>query len=369
MVKRLPAIGLLVLFLSAVAFAQAPTGAEPQPQAQAPAQNPAPVPAGMADDVQGEVTAGLPGAQARKLAVKDVVYNGETVATGKKASVQVRLADGTLLSLGEQSSIEIVDAAYDPARPDAASAVCRLSQGVFRCLTGEVTAQAPDRFRLETPLAVIGVRGTELGVSVGADTVETAVFSGGPGLVTDKDGGAPVLVPAGKGLGKARGVALGQAGAISGRFRSLLAGVPMRMAPGGPLVPPGMFRGKPKPPRLAEAALKASRIKAGKDAGQADMKGSRDAAKAGVKPAKGAKGESGGNMFKTAGEKMKNTAKGAQDAVRGPGKTSYGGEPGGTVKPGVPGRGERRLSPSGRELDSMGKPGSGEGKGGGGGRR
>jgi hypothetical protein len=364
MFKRLPVIGLLVLLMGAVAFAQTPTGTEPQIQAQTPAQDPAP--AGLVDEVQGEVTAGVPGAQARKLAAKDVVYNGETVATGQKASVQVRLADGTLLSLGEQSSVEIVNAAYDPARPGVTSAVCKLGRGVFRCLTGEVAAKEPDRFRLETPLAVIGVRGTELGVSVGADAVETAVFSGGPGLVTDKEGGAPVPVLAGQGLGKARGVALGQAGAIPGRLRSLVAGVPMRMTPGGQLVPPGMFRGKPKPPRLAEAVLRASRLKGGKDAGQAGMKGSRDAAKA---AAKGAKGESGGNVFKTAGEKIKNAAKGVKDAVRGSGKTSHGGESGGAVKPGASGQEQRKLKPSGREMESTGNPGGGEGKGGGGGRR
>lgn len=367
MFKRLSVLGLLVLLMSAAAFAQAPTATEPQAQAQAPA--PGPAPAGLADEVRGEVTAGFPGAQARKLAAREVVYNGETVATGKNASVQVRLADGTLLSLGEQSSIEIVDAAYDPARPGVTSAVCRLGRGVFRCLTGEVVAKEPDRFRLETPLAVIGVRGTELGVNVGADTVETAVFSGGPGLVTDREGGAPVPVLAGQGLGKARGVALGQAAAISGRLRSLVAGVPLRMTPGGPLVPPGMSRGKPKPPRLAEAALKASGHKGGKDAGQAGMKGSRDAAKAAAKSAKKAKGESGGNLFKAAGEKIKNAAKGARDAVRGSGKPSRGGESGGAVKSGAPGQEDRKPKPSVHEIDSTGKPGGGEGKGGGGGRR
>jgi len=365
MFKRLPAIWMLVFLVSATAFAQVPTATEPQAQAQAPAQ----APAGMADEVRGEVTAGFPGAQTRKLAAREVVYTGETVATGKKASVQVRLADGTLLSLGEQSSVEIVDAAYDPARPDASTAVCRLGRGVFRCLTGEVTAKDPDRFRLETPLAVIGVRGTELGLSVGADAVETAVFSGGPGFVIDREGGAPVPVLAGQGVGKARGVPIGQASAISGRLRSLVAGVPLRMAPGGPLVPPGMFRGKPKPPRLAEAALKASELKGGKNAGQAGMKGSKDAAKAAAKPVKGAKGESGGNIFKSVGEKIKNTAKGVRDAVHGSGKPSRGGESGGAVKPGASGQEERKLSPSGRETDSTGKPGSGEGKGGGSGRR
>jgi hypothetical protein len=127
-----------------------------------------------------------------------------------------------------------------------------------------------------------------------------------------------------------------------------------------------MFRGKPKPPRLAEAALKDSRLKGGKDAGQAGMKGSRDAAKAAAKPAKGTKGESGGNLFKAAGEKIKNAAKGARDAVRGSGKPSRGDESGGAVKSGAPGR---KPKPSGLEMDSTVKPGGGDSKGGGGGRR
>lgn len=395
MFKRLPLTGLLVLLLSAAAFAQAPTAAQPQDQPQPPAQ--APAPAGMADEVRGEVTAGFPGARARKLAAKEVVYNGETVATGPKASVQVRLADGTLLSLGEQSSVEIVDAAYDPARPDSASAVCRLGRGVFRCLTGEVTAKEPDRFRLETPLAVIGVRGTELGVTVGADSVETAVFSGGPGFVTDREGGPPVQMLAGQGLNKARGVALGQAAAISGRLRSLVARVPLRMTPNGPRIPPGMTRGKPSPPRLAEA-LKASGLRGVKGEG---LKGSKDAAKAAAKTARGrgnefkaAGGKGGGfktfedkikNAAKAAGRAVEGAAKGTRDAIRGSGGHRKDGATGGAGKPGrqqggtllegpgksgSPGREQpRQLQPSGRDTDFMGKPGGGEGKGGGGGKR
>ncbi|WP_243360682.1 FecR family protein [Fundidesulfovibrio terrae] len=364
MFRRLPAIALLVLLMGTWALAQAPT--TPQVSDQKPA--PTPVPAGVADTVRGEVTAGFPGTQLRKLAANEVVYNGETVSTDRKASAQIRLADGTLLSLGEQSSIEIVDAAYDPDHPDASSAVCKLGRGVFRCLTGQVITTQPEHFRLETPLAVIGVRGTELGVTVGADSVETAVFSGGPGFVTDREGGAPAQVLAGQGLGKTRGMALGQATAISGRLRALMARVPLRMTPGGPHVPPGMTRGKAKPPRLADLAPKSSGVQGAKNASRKGLKGS------------GAAGGSGSGGFKAfedkikgaakaAGRVVEGAAKGAREAVHGSGNRSRGGELRGSGKSGGSGRESTRSKPSGRETELPGKPGGGEGKGDGGAKR
>jgi hypothetical protein len=351
----------------------------------------------VADGVRGTVTAGSPGGSARKLAASDLVYNGETVSTGSKSSVQIRLADGTLLSLGEQSQVEIVDAAYSPDHPDAASAVCRLGRGVFRCLTGEITTAAPDHFRLETPLAVIGVRGTELGVTVGADSVETAVFSGGPGFVIDREGGAPmpaqaskqVQLQAGQGVGKARGAALGQAVAITSHFRSALARVPLRMTPGGPLVPPGKTRGRPAPPRLADLAYKASEKAAGKPPGKwAEKNG-------GKHPATGADGahkaHEGQGGFKAFGEKLKNAAKEAGRALEGAvkgkgtgeqghgrGKGAHGERPQGEGKTGSQGKPGHRIPPTGDDGDPSGKSaksgksgpeGKGEGKGEGSGKR
>jgi len=246
-------------------------------------------PAAVVDELEGAVTAERPGGGPRQLAQDAELANSDTVSTGPGASCQLRLADGTLLSMGESSSVTIMDAAYDPGRPDAASAVCRLGRGVYRCLTGEAAAQSPDRFRLETPLAVIGVRGTELGVVVGQDRLQTGVFSGGPGFVTAPEGGPALRILSGQSVDREAGRPFGRAVRISGQLRSLMGAVPMRLHRDAPFAPPGRIKGKALPPALAR--LKAAG-QGGKDASKSAREaGRRDRGEAGRADKAKAKGK------------------------------------------------------------------------------
>jgi len=263
---------------------------------------PAASPAAVVDELKGTVTASKPGGQPRQLTLNEGLSNSETVSTGPDASCQLRLADGTLLSLGESSTATILDAAYDPDHPDMASAICRLGRGTYRCLTGEAAAVSPEKFRLETPLAVIGVRGTELGVLVGEKTLETGVFSGGPGFVTGIEGGKAVRLRSGQFVEKASGRPFGQVAKISGRMRSLIGAVPMRLSSDAPFAAPGRIKGRGMPPSLAR------KISGGPGGGN-DYRPGNKARKAFKNESGRASGEKGGKALTREGAETKQQGK------------------------------------------------------------
>jgi hypothetical protein len=106
---------------------------------------------------------------------------GDTIATGPTGMAQVRLKDGALLSLRYGSTMKVEEFRMpDPApmappltgTPVATAAapavsggngrsVFRLLRGAFRTVTGLIGKGANDAYRVVTPVATIGIRGTD----------------------------------------------------------------------------------------------------------------------------------------------------------------------------------------------------------------
>ncbi|WP_415714907.1 FecR domain-containing protein [Maridesulfovibrio sp.] len=87
------------------------------------------------------------------------IYQGEELVTGDGGNVEVRFADDTLISQGSNSRIALDDYVYDPDG-GSSSFLGDIAQGTFRTVTGKIAEQNPDRFKLGSPLATIGIRGT-----------------------------------------------------------------------------------------------------------------------------------------------------------------------------------------------------------------
>jgi hypothetical protein len=89
---------------------------------------------------------------------------GETVMTGDNALAQVRMTDGSLLSLRAGSEFKLEQFSYAGKGDTSASFVVSVVKGGFRTITGLI-AQANRRgYRITTPAATIGVRGTHFEV-------------------------------------------------------------------------------------------------------------------------------------------------------------------------------------------------------------
>ncbi|MGH8441382.1 MAG: FecR family protein, partial [Nevskiaceae bacterium] len=103
---------------------------------------------------------------------------GDTIRTGPTGMAQVRLKDGALLSLRYGSAMVIEEFRMPAAAPAPAAAtpgpiapsgttgaggrsVLRLLRGAFRTVTGLIGKSAADSYNVVTPVATIGIRGTD----------------------------------------------------------------------------------------------------------------------------------------------------------------------------------------------------------------
>jgi hypothetical protein len=112
--------------------------------------------------VKGSVSATQPGGQPRILARRSVVYEHDVVSTDKTSSGEIGFTDGSLMSLNPDSAIKIDEYAYKQGggKNDNKS-VMALVKGGFRTITGAIPKENPDGYKINTPVATIGVRGTE----------------------------------------------------------------------------------------------------------------------------------------------------------------------------------------------------------------
>lgn len=97
--------------------------------------------------------------------VGQVVFEADGLRTGGDGKIGVTLNDDTRLSLGPNSELKLERFMYAPA-DSGFGLVLRFVRGAATYVSGRIAKLAPDSIRLETPAAIIGVRGTTLAISV-----------------------------------------------------------------------------------------------------------------------------------------------------------------------------------------------------------
>lgn len=93
------------------------------------------------------------------------VYEQDVVRTGAGGRLGLTLKDGSRLSLGANSELQLRAFAYSPAQHQLALAV-RVLKGVAAYVSGRIAELSPDSVKIETPTSIIGVRGTHVVVAV-----------------------------------------------------------------------------------------------------------------------------------------------------------------------------------------------------------
>lgn len=96
------------------------------------------------------------------------VYPSDNLRTGKTGHVGVTLSDDTQVSIGPGSEVRLDAFVYDPGQGQLAL-VLKFIRGTAAYVSGQIAKLAPDAVRLETPAAIVGVRGTTLAVQVTSD--------------------------------------------------------------------------------------------------------------------------------------------------------------------------------------------------------
>jgi len=103
---------------------------------------------------------------------------GDQLLTPANGHVHIRFVDGALVSLRPSSSLKIYEYRFDAQNPAASSVKFELEQGVVRAISGQAAEAAKEKFRLNTPLAAIGVKGTDFVVEANKSRVNAIVNQG-----------------------------------------------------------------------------------------------------------------------------------------------------------------------------------------------
>lgn len=133
--------------------------------------------------------------------VAEVLFlSGQSQWSANSARAQVlqkgaQLPEGARIETGEDGYVYLgtLDKGFLVLRPRTAARIARyqadtggrveirleLEKGVARVVSGKAAQAQPQGFRMETPLAVIGVRGTDFSVLAGDELTQVSVRSGG----------------------------------------------------------------------------------------------------------------------------------------------------------------------------------------------
>ncbi len=149
-------LGRLCLWITLLAVSPALAGPAPGTPPSAPAGR-VHLSSGSAsvvrDGVAIEARVGLP------------LFESDMLRTGTEGRLGVTLKDDTRLSLGPDSALRLDTVQYAPAEGKLALAL-KVVRGAAAYVSGRIAKLAPDAVRLETPAAIVGVRGTTLVIQV-----------------------------------------------------------------------------------------------------------------------------------------------------------------------------------------------------------
>src|SRR4051794_15647348 len=111
--------------------------------------------------------------RATRIIKGDDVVRDELVRTAADSDAKFVLRDNTNLSLGPGSTLRLDRAVFDD--PKAGDIAIKLTAGAFRFITGDSNKEA---YVITTPVATMGIRGTEFDVKVDKDKRENTIRLG-----------------------------------------------------------------------------------------------------------------------------------------------------------------------------------------------
>ena len=121
-------------------------------------------PIGTVETLTGDVVAVRADGTRVELEVGDPVFQGDIVESGAEGAIGIVLADETTFSMAENGRIVLDEMIYDAGTQEG-SVSLSIVQGIFTFVSGQVAKADPDAMTVVTPVATIGIRGTQLGVT------------------------------------------------------------------------------------------------------------------------------------------------------------------------------------------------------------
>jgi hypothetical protein len=109
------------------------------------------------------------------LTLQKLVFQEDIIETDRASKVRITLSDATVISLGEQSRLDLKQFSHN-ARQQTRSNRLAIAWGVFRAILKEMTS--PSSVEVITPTAVAAIRGTDLMGEVTEDSTAIVVLEG-----------------------------------------------------------------------------------------------------------------------------------------------------------------------------------------------
>ena len=107
----------------------------------------------------GQAQATPEGGTSHRLKKGDPVHVGETIETGKKCYMKLAYADGGSVLLRPDTALKI-NTFQDPAE-EQGETVTTLLKGGMRSVTGAISKSRKENYKIQTPVATLGIRGTD----------------------------------------------------------------------------------------------------------------------------------------------------------------------------------------------------------------
>ncbi len=113
------------------------------------------------------------------------LQENDTLTTKKETTIQLVMKDKTIITIGPSSNFKIDSYHFESDRDSFLD--FSLLQGFFRAITGKIGKLAPERFKIHTKSATIGIRGTDFAAYVDNDYENIACFHGSIEVATKEE--------------------------------------------------------------------------------------------------------------------------------------------------------------------------------------
>lgn len=134
--------------------------------------------AGKVAALNGQITVAHASGVAQAVKVGDAVDKGDTVSAGPNSWAVLSMQDGASLTLRPNAKLRIDDYVFDVDNPKNGRSWLTLTQGALRSITGAIGRMNKDSYKLVTPTATIGIRGTDYDVDVVTDNSQPGLEPG-----------------------------------------------------------------------------------------------------------------------------------------------------------------------------------------------
>lgn len=114
--------------------------------------------------------------KSRPLTVGAAIYELDQLQTGIKSFAVVSFNDKSRVTMSANTAFKIEEHRYRPQQPEENNAFLRFIQGGLRLLTGAIGHLNQKSYRVATPTATIGIRGTGFDLVCDGDCVENSAM-------------------------------------------------------------------------------------------------------------------------------------------------------------------------------------------------